>query len=253
MQAGNVGRHITVSYNRLQKKQMTPEGLRNHMMSTYKHLRKGMAAIALALPPILWGIGYFWFSLPLQGSMSAYYHSSMRDVFVGALWAVGVFLFLYKGYSKWENFLLNIAGGSAIGVALFPMEWGCGAECKLITLHGTLAAIFFASIALVCIFRATDTLCLIEDVDVRQRYLYRYRTFGVLMIMLPVIVYILVMNLPFPEAQNPAIFFFEAFGIWVFGIYWWVKSREIGKYTDAEAKTLDREVEMVERGLCERE
>ena len=70
------------------------EDLQTHMKATYLSLRIGMAALAIAFPLLLWVGGHIFQSLPLQASMSAYYHSSMRDVFVGVLVAIGAFLYL---------------------------------------------------------------------------------------------------------------------------------------------------------------
>jgi hypothetical protein len=46
----------------------------------------------------------------------------MRDVFVGTLFATGVFLFCYRGPDRQDNVLTNIAGGAAIAIGLFPMD-----------------------------------------------------------------------------------------------------------------------------------
>lgn len=72
-----------------------PQRLSRHIAVTYIHLRRGMAALALSLAPALALGGYLLFGTPLLPSMSAYYDSGMRDVFVGVLCAVGAFLFLY--------------------------------------------------------------------------------------------------------------------------------------------------------------
>jgi hypothetical protein len=84
-------------------------------------------------------IGVLGFALPLllvllepalfdgqpapRGSLSAYYYSGVREIFVGGLWAIGVFLFAYKFLDfSWESLLSSLAGVSAILVALFPTE-----------------------------------------------------------------------------------------------------------------------------------
>lgn len=52
----------------------------------------------------------------LQGSVSGYYYTGVRDVLVGSLCAIGVFLFSYSGYDDWDKWLTNAAGLFAIGV-----------------------------------------------------------------------------------------------------------------------------------------
>src|SRR5215207_516937 len=109
------------------------EALRKHIYSTYLAQRYGMAVIAFAFPLLLYVAGKLN-GLPLQGSMSAYYWASnggdppVRVWFVGGLFAVGSFLMLYKGYTRREDWALNLAALFAIGVALFPMTW-CDPHC----------------------------------------------------------------------------------------------------------------------------
>ena len=101
----------------------SPQGATtDHIVATYFYLRVGMAVLALVFPLLLWLYGDFFLSIPIQGSMSAYYHTEMRDAFVGILCAIGAFLFLYKGFTKLEDWLLNAAGLFAVLVAFFPMN-----------------------------------------------------------------------------------------------------------------------------------
>jgi hypothetical protein len=137
-----------------------PTAIESHIAVTYKVLRRGLAVLAIALPLVLSILGYVQYGLELQESISAYYHAStsaapgfdpfsgagqgqMRNWFVGILWAIGVFLILYRGYGRRENQALNIAGILLILVAMFPMEWACGNTCSKITLHGVFAVAFF--------------------------------------------------------------------------------------------------------------
>jgi hypothetical protein len=56
-----------------------------------------------------------------RNSLSAYYYSGGRDLFVGILCALGVFLIGYKvAEANLDNTLTLIAGGCAVLVALFP-------------------------------------------------------------------------------------------------------------------------------------
>jgi len=55
-------------------------------------------------------------------SMSGYYYTDMRNVFVGALCALGVFLGAYDGYDDVDRWITNIAGLCAIGVAFCPTK-----------------------------------------------------------------------------------------------------------------------------------
>lgn len=87
---------------------------------SYRALRFMLGVIGIALPPtlvvglVLFGDG------ELKGSLSAFYHTNMRDVFVGALCAMAVFLISYRGYTSNEVRITNVAGVCALGVAFCP-------------------------------------------------------------------------------------------------------------------------------------
>jgi len=204
-----------------------------NMKATYRTLRWGTAILGLALPWVLWIGGHALGGLALQGSMSAYYHTVMRDEFVGFLFAVSGMLVVYRGYTWLENWALNVGGLFLAGVALFPMELSCDGPCPAISLHGSFAVLFFLSIAYVCIFRAADTLGLMKDKTKERRYRRVYRSLGGTMIASPLIAVILAYILQ-PHSQVPSVIFFvEAAGVYVFAVYWIVKGREL-KATDAE-------------------
>ena len=55
-------------------------------------------------------------------SLSAYYHSDMRNWFVGSLWAIGSGLLVYLAARRnlADSVISFVAGLLAVGVALFP-------------------------------------------------------------------------------------------------------------------------------------
>lgn len=196
--------------------------IQKHILSTYFTLRVGMGTLALMLPLLLWWGGYWFAGLELKQSMSAYYHTVMRDGFVGFLFAIGAFLYLYKGYSNEEDNALNAAGVLVIGVALFPSTPPGEPRSTLAYIHGICAVSFFISIAYVCIFRARDTLELLESDSMKKIYNTIYRCLGFLMVVLPLLAVITsLIN------DQPMVFWVEFSAVWVFGIYWIIKSYEI--------------------------
>ena len=232
---------------------MQSDELQDHISATYTYLRIGIAGLAIALPFILWVGGIMRADLPLQGSMSAYYHAGggvMRDVFVGVLAAVGFFLMLYKGFTVFENWALNLAGIFLLIVAAVPMPWGCGDACPKITLHGTAAVLFFLSIAYVCIFRSGDTLELISDEDKVSWYKRIYNLLGLIMIASPVIAVAVKLILQPDPGKGSIVFFIEAVGVIVFGSYWIIKSNEI-KETNAEQLALRGALELPDYGATD--
>ncbi len=216
---------------------MESNQLQQHVFASYRSLRVGMAIMGIAFPLVLWLGGKFQ-GMPLQASMSAYYHQvagphSMRDWFVGILFAIGAFLYLYKGFSKLEDWALNIGGACAIGIATCPMPWNCAPYCGF-SIHYVFAICFFLCIAYVCIFRASDTLHLLQDRQRERKFQATYRALGILMIISPLAA--LLMALVFMRLKEYT-FFAELTGIWTFAFYWLVKSRELS-VTNAEQLAL---------------
>lgn len=208
--------------------------LRAHITRSYLNLRLGVVLIGGGLPLALWLIGWAADGHGLLGSMSAYYYSpSARDVFVGALMAVGAILYLYRGFSRAEDWALNLAGFCVVGVAWIPTD-PPGSPARLLTWHGGLAVAFFLCIAFVCITRASDTLSLIRDTGEARRFRRIYQGLGWAMVVAPISAAVLGSVLRTTEGPNPTVFFVEAAGVWVFATYWFVKSRELAKTRAAE-------------------
>ena len=57
-----------------------------------------------------------------QGSISAYYYTAARNVFVATLCCLGIMLIVYKGSNDTEDVLLNLAGTLAFFVAFVPIS-----------------------------------------------------------------------------------------------------------------------------------
>ncbi len=87
-------------------------------LSSYRFLRVGLvgAVLALAVAIVLERLGVdCW-----QPSVSGYYYTPVRAIFVGALGAVGLGLVVIAGRTVWEDALLNVAGLLAPIVAIVP-------------------------------------------------------------------------------------------------------------------------------------
>ena len=65
---------------------------------SYVFMRRVIGRLAIILPPLLvFGEPIVFDDRPFPlGSLSAYYYSGFREIFVGMLWAIGVFLIIYK-------------------------------------------------------------------------------------------------------------------------------------------------------------
>ncbi|MEU5723986.1 DUF998 domain-containing protein [Micromonospora sp. NPDC047738] len=128
---------------------------------TVRHLRLGIGSVGIALPVVL-VVGHLVVArrLTLLDSLSAYYHTEMRDVFVGSLCAVGVFLIAYR-YRRPDDALGSVAGVLAIAVALFPTTVGAPAgttshsDRTVGVVHQIAAAGLFLLLAVFCLFLFT--------------------------------------------------------------------------------------------------
>jgi hypothetical protein len=129
--------------------------------ATVRHLRLGIGSVGIALPIVLVA-GHLLVArrLTLLDSLSGYYHTGMRDVFVGSLCAVGVFLIAYR-YRRPDDALGTVAGVLAIAVALLPTTVDAPAGTtshsdRLVgVLHQVAAGALFLVLAVFCLLLFT--------------------------------------------------------------------------------------------------
>jgi hypothetical protein len=238
------------------------QSIEKQIKATYFSLRVTLAVIAFVFPLMLWVGARLSQGIHLRDSMSAYYWAApgqvcpcgedasghclkkkevettvvenpatanslkagtMRNYFVGLMFAIGFILYVYKGYTDRENIALNFAGVMAVGVALFPMPWDC--ERHPVTVHGTCAILFFLAIAYVSAFCADATLgLLVGEEKLQRRYRVIYRWLAGFMFLSPVLAY----GFSWITEQNDSfIYWAEFFGIYSFATYWVVKIKEI--------------------------
>ena len=99
-----------------------PPGDAEPLAYSYLAHRKVIGYLGIALLPVLVLVTRLRSTSEIQTSISAYYYTGAGAVFVGVLFAIGIFLFSYRGYEGhhadwWAG---KAAFGFAIGVALFP-------------------------------------------------------------------------------------------------------------------------------------
>ena len=106
------------------KRERNEEPRYKRFIDSYAFLRFliGLAAFSLPITLLVWG--FFlneepWFedkTFAVADSLSSYYYTPARNVFIGVLWAVGAFLIAYVGENRKQNVYGWIAGLSAIVV-----------------------------------------------------------------------------------------------------------------------------------------
>jgi hypothetical protein len=97
-----------------------------------------------------------WPQHEVLSSISGYFYSPLRGVFVGSMCAVGVFLLSYSGTAFFEDLISDVAGVAAICVALFPTTPPppvSGTQHVIAIVHAVSACVFFGMLALFCLLR----------------------------------------------------------------------------------------------------
>ena len=92
-------------------------------VNSYLGMRFAIGTVAFTLPFLLIIIDWLFIEdRVIRGSMSAYYHSGAREIFVGGLFVVGGFLLTYMSARRnTYDFILSLfAGVAVILVAIFP-------------------------------------------------------------------------------------------------------------------------------------
>lgn len=90
------------------------------MIRSYVFLRRSIGMIGMALPVLLIVGNLLWPPPEVLASISGYFYSPLRGVFVGSMCAVGVFLLSYRGIGLVDDLISNVAAVAAVGLALFP-------------------------------------------------------------------------------------------------------------------------------------
>jgi hypothetical protein len=202
------------SHKREFQRKFTRQAVRSFIQLSF-----GMGLIAFLLPivlPVVGGYGGHY-------SISYFYHVSdlCRNILVGGLWATGVFLFLFNGLSRVENWLLNVA--AVISVAMNPMPIDQGN--KNLTVHAASAVVFFLCLAIVAVKYSKTRIEKIIYPPLKRKFTIAYNAAGLAMVAMPLAV-IALHFLGRSTEQSHWIYWVEAFGIWSFAFYWFVKTQE---------------------------
>ncbi|MCP4311961.1 MAG: hypothetical protein GY790_11915 [Bacteroidetes bacterium] len=88
---------------------------------SYYTMRRVIGILGITLPLILLA-GSFQFGgcKEVQSSISTYYHTNMRNIFVGFNCAVALFLFAYRGHDWMDNVAGTLGCIAVLGVAFLP-------------------------------------------------------------------------------------------------------------------------------------
>jgi len=213
-----------------------------NLIHSYLALRKAVGWMGILLPFVLMlGLFLFFHAGRILKSISQYYHSGMRDVFVGTLCGIALFLFFYRGYDNWKKinwdlWITNIGAILAIGIALFPapnnnpIDW-------IGIVHYVCAISFFILLAFYSIFIFTK-----KGLITSERKLVRNKIFVICGLVMFVCLAAIVIYMVFIQTPNSTccfVFWGETVALVAFGISWLTKGGMI--YPDKRDSNPPRE------------
>lgn len=208
------------------------------LVVSYLFLRRAIGFIG-GLLPIVVPLGYSittgkWL---LKSSISTYYYTDMRNVFVGSMCAIGVFLICYR-YKGWDDWFATLAGVFAIGVAMCPPVAPNPSTPARVAgvLHVIFAASFLVCMAMMCLLLFT-----MSDRSKEERTTAKnvrnliYRVCGILILAFTALAGIAnFASQSFVNTVHP-LFWCEALAIFAFGFAWWIKGETLARDRPARA------------------
>lgn len=196
----------------------------DNLVHSYLFLRRAIGVIGIALPVVL-VLGNLVHGGGLLNSISAYYYTDLRDVWVGSMCAIGVFLLSYRGYSTVDEIAGDVAAVAAIGLALCPTTPGDpnGSDRLFGVLHLVFAGVFFLTLAFFCLFLFTKT----GETRPTPRKVQRNRVYIVCgAVILASLVLIVFAPWLVDSSLHPALWL-ESAAILAFGVAWLTKGEAI--------------------------
>ena len=203
----------------------------NSLVISYLGLRKAIGLIGLLLPFVL-ALGKLVIDGPgLKTSISAYYYTSLGNVFVGSLCAIGVFLISYRGYDRRDEIAGRLACLFAVTAALFPTtpdDTLTGSWTSPI--HFTAASLLFLTLAYFSLrlFRRTDPSKPPTPQKLKRNKVYAVCGYLILASIAGAGASFLFRATPFFHLYKP-VFWFESLAVVSFGVSWLTKGEAILK------------------------
>lgn len=205
----------------------------NRLVLSYLTLRKVLGGLGMLLPLVLLVGGKLLYGLEIQETVSDYYHTGMRDIFVGVLCAMGVFLYSYKGYSRKDNWAGTLASVLVIGTALFPTTPvdPTPLTAALGKVHIACAVGYFSTLAYfsIALFTKSAPNRPLTPRKRQRNSVYRACGWVMLAAITSSAIYFLLpegLTAPIDAAIDP-VFCLESLAIFAFGVSWFVKGEGI--------------------------
>jgi len=205
------------------------------MVISYVTIRKAVGYIAISFAPVLALGTVLLGNCPgMRDSVSAYYYTCMGSYFIGALCAVALFLFTYKGFDTQDQIVTNAAALFALGVVFFPTdESTTDTLCNVLhrlpngffnTAHYISAGIFFVLMAYMSLFLFTKTNPGIKPTRQKLQRNVVYKVCGyVMLVAMAGIPCLKMLDKSSPFFKYHPEFWMESTVLIAFGISWLVK------------------------------
>ena len=205
------------------------------LVVSYLGVRRAVGAVGLLLPITLGPVGWLLLGIEIQDNMSSYYHTALRDVFVGAMCAIGVFLFCYRGYDWIEELTGKLGCVSALGVALFPLDAHSDPlhqRSLLGYLHTVSGGAFFSTLAFYSLYHFPSSRGRNREFaphEAHRNFIYRTSGVVILLSMIAMGGYLLLLPTRWKRPFNDYNFLFwmEWVVVWSFAAAWLTKGRAI--------------------------
>ena len=183
---------------------------------SYLTLRKVVGVLGVLLPFLCLAFGLYH---GLEDSISDYYGTRVRDLFVGILFAIAWFLFTYKGYERKDDLAGDLACIFALGVALFPTT---SPELWVRAVHFLCAAALLLVLSYFSLRLFTKTGGSPTPQKLQRNRVYRVCGWIMLACIASILVYYLFLEESALAAWKP-VFWLESFALWAFGVSWSIK------------------------------
>jgi hypothetical protein len=210
----------------------------NSIIVSYLNLRRAIGFLGILLPiAVVSGALIYGSVQGILPSISDYYYSSTREIFVATLCVMGAFMLSYNGYDIRDIISSKICGFAAFGIAFFPTPADAGViPCLSLIknahlagiIHFSCAGILFLTFSYMSIFlfRKTSDKANMSEQKKKRNEVYKYAGLAIITCILLVAVYkIFLTNTPVKNLDP--IFWLEVVMLWAFGISWIVKGNAI--------------------------
>ncbi len=204
------------------------------LVQNYLQIRRSIGVLGMLMPLIMGPGGLLVFNIPIQENMSSYYHTVLRDMFVGIMCSIGIFFYCYRGQSRVESWTANLTCAAAFGIALMPIDAGADPMEQSSWLgvgHSISGAVFFTMMAFfpLYIFPTGQVGWNIFNRKFQRHVAYYSCGLTILGTASIMGLHLFILRGWARELfdRMHAIFWLEWITVWAFGISWLIKGRAI--------------------------